>query len=99
MSSVINFDLAMSKAELEASKQQYAELLKIYEDIKARSHPKQLFPAIEKQLHDVSVSIQNHTALIANYEDLTRTMKVMDEQEAEILEQVRKVRARHEKQE
>ena len=96
MSSLLNFDIERSKAELEASQQQYAELLKIYEDVKTHSHPKQLFPVIEKQLHDVYVSIQNHIALIANYEDLTRTMKIMSEQEDEILEQVRRVRARYE---
>lgn len=90
-----NFDIETSKSELEASKRQYAELLELYAHLKSQAHPQQHFPSIEIKLHEVEQSIQAHTNMIANYEDLVGTMHLMQKHDLEIVEELRRVRARY----
>ena len=82
-----HFDIEASKAQLKASERQYYELIKVYDYIMLRAQPGQTFPSIEKQLHDVELSIQRYSLLITNYEDLL-DMKPEDD----ILEEVHRVR-------
>ncbi len=77
------FDIEVAKARLEQSKQQYNELLNMYSQVKASSHPKQIFPSIEAWIHKVEQSIENETNLITNWEELQRTLKIVDEFQAE----------------
>lgn len=91
-----DFDIETSKAELEASKRQYAELLELYSQLKSQAHPQQHFPSVEIKLHEVEQSIQAHTIMIANYEELVGIMHSMQKHDLEIVEEVRRVRARYE---
>jgi hypothetical protein len=91
-----NFDIETAKSDLVASKRHYAELLELYSQLKSQAHPQQHFPSIEMKLHEVEESIQTHTNMIANYEDLVFTMKQMQAKDEEILEELRRVRAKYE---
>lgn len=90
------FDIKRAKAELADNKIQYAILLELYADIKSKAQRKQIFPEIERRIHDVEESIQTQTTMIANYEDLQDTLRMMENNQTELLEQVRRVRARFE---
>ena len=82
-----SFDINRAKAELAESKNQYATLLEMYAVLKSNAHPKQIFPDVERRIYEVEESIQKHTALIANYEDLQDTLHVLERNHEEILKQ------------
>ncbi len=78
-----NFDIEVARAELEAFKSQYNEIMALYSYVKSLSLPKELFPSIEAKIHNVEKSIEKHSILIANYDDLNNTMKLLDSYEEE----------------
>jgi hypothetical protein len=80
------FDIEVARAELEAFKSQYNEIMSLYSYLKTQSLPKQLFPSIEAKIHQVEKSINDHTVLIANYDELNNTMKLLDSYEEEFKE-------------
>lgn len=89
-----NFDIQRVKQDLIGTKRQYAEMLELYSNIKAQSN--QLSPEIEQSIYNVEKYIQEREAMIANYEDLQSTLYEMEQGEKELLEHVRRVRARFE---
>ena len=89
-----SFDINHAKAELARSKEQYASLLEMYADIKSKAQYKQIFPDVERRIYEVEESIRKHTVLIANYEDLQETIHMLERDQEEVLEYVRRVRVR-----
>jgi hypothetical protein len=79
-----DFDIEKARAELEVYKHQYNDLMSLYSYVKTQSLPKQLFPSIEIKMRKVEESIEKQTDLIANYDELQNTMKMLDKFEEEI---------------
>lgn len=91
-----SFDIEASKADLAFSKQQYSELLEIYRHLKSVSHPKQIFPEVERRLYNLEKKINEHETLLKNHAELHSALKLLETQDEELNDSVRRVRARFE---
>jgi hypothetical protein len=78
-----NFDIEVVKAELDEFKHQFNDIMSLYSYLKTQSLPNHILPSIEAKINDIQKSIENRTVMIANYDDLTNTMKLLDSFEDE----------------